>query len=60
MLADAVERLVERCETLLAIEHQKRVLLAIQTGRTLELAGGEDALGVTHAQNAACRIVVRD
>ena len=60
MLADAIERLVERRQPLLAVEHQKGVLGAVELGRAFELAGGKHALGVAHPQDAAGRVVVGD
>src|SRR5208282_6256277 len=60
MFPNTVERLVERGEPLLAVKHQKGVPLPSKIGCALELARGEDTLGVAHAQQASSGIVTRD
>jgi hypothetical protein len=52
--------LIKRRQPLLSVEDQKRVLVAIQRWRALELPTGEDTDIVTDPKQGARRIVVRD
>ena len=60
MVANAEERLVKRRQPLLAVEHEKCVLGAVELGRTFEFAHRKHALGIAHAQDASGRVVVGD
>src|SRR5437870_2539482 len=60
VIAHAVERLIERSQTLLAIEHQKSVLGTGEHWRAFKLPDGEHLLGVTHAQDTTGWVVARN
>src|SRR5581483_6401190 len=57
MLADTVERLVQRRESLLAVEHEERVLVAIQRRRAFKFARSKDTALVSHPEDASSGIV---